>query len=700
MMIRRLAVALLVVSLGAAGCGDDNASNNANNDPLTPTADAGDDGSDADTPDADDEDGGEPADAGDTDPGEDAGDAGAVEDADPDPQDAGDDAVSGPTCEDGDDADCDYDGLLDCEEEQIGTDPCNPDTDGDGLNDMQELLEGSDPQTVDTDGDGVEDGKEVDLGLDPTKESSFNDGIPDGDRWVVTACDDPSAEQINFRSQDDANWRVALPPAFNANYAELTIAGATRANRRAASMYDDPTNEVAGYLVSTQPTSSQRKPNDVLDSYHGHVTSLGSIEQDAIGGEFITHDYQRAAIGRYLIETSSDQTVKEVRESLFRAMTPYEADVSGYPSTSGATYKDFRIFVSVIYREDDSGDEQVLTSVAIAPADKYDNRDRVQFRMDDLTNTTNIAPASSGDLLRCDLFEPKENTKADFYWVLDQSGSMNDDFQRMLAVANEFYNELTNTGLDYRLGVTHMTKANEGKLRSVGWHTDLNTFTGEVDYITDCPSSVCDGGLEYGIFSAYRGIEFMKGITGSAPNNQKIRPDAELITIFMSDEEDQDFQNNSLTGATGQQMLNNYVNFFTQHSISFAIVGDGSGCGVHDGEAYKLVSQATGGGHASLCATDISETIEDIIFATSGSTGYELPDTPISSSLRVYVNGQWVPRSRENGFDYFAQSNAIAFFGDYQPELPENEGDAPDFLAISYETFVDRSKEEAQAGSD
>ncbi|MBM1106429.1 tandem-95 repeat protein [Aurantibacter crassamenti] len=43
------------------------------------------------------------------------------------------------------DLDTDNDGLLDTEEEIIGTDPNNPDTDGDRINDGQEVLDGTDP---------------------------------------------------------------------------------------------------------------------------------------------------------------------------------------------------------------------------------------------------------------------------------------------------------------------------------------------------------------------------------------------------------------------------------------------------------------------------------------------------------------------------------------------------------------------------
>ena len=41
--------------------------------------------------------------------------------------------------------DQDGDGLLDAEEEELGTDPLNADSDGDGFNDLDELNEGTDP---------------------------------------------------------------------------------------------------------------------------------------------------------------------------------------------------------------------------------------------------------------------------------------------------------------------------------------------------------------------------------------------------------------------------------------------------------------------------------------------------------------------------------------------------------------------------
>jgi hypothetical protein len=708
MKFRRLAVVLLA-SLALAACSDDSDSNNSTNN-GTADAERGDVSDDASSDagqDAATNDGGDQSDADQRDTDQGDADQRDADQGDADQADTGQDTsdAGGAVCGDGDDNDCDYDGLLDCEEEQIGTDPCNHDTDGDNLNDMQELLSGTDPLVADSDGDGLDDGEEVDLGLDPTRTVSYNDGIADNERWIVTACEEPSGEPVDYYTSQNVqvdpnsptqinvgNWLLALPPAFS-NQTELDVSGLTVTSgsiddRKAATVYDDPSNEVAGFLLSYTPGSGQNSATDVINNLRTTVAGEGTIAQGYNGGEFDTHDFRKAVIGRYLLNTST-RNYKDLRDELLFGMAPFgPSDVSGLPATSGAQYASFRVFVSAIYRKFNSGERQVLVSVAIAPADKYESREKVQFRMDDLTNTTNIAESVDGHYVRCNIFAPKENSKADFYWVLDASGSMNDDYNRVQAVANGFYNELNNTGLDYRLGVANTEQSDQGRLRAgVGWHTDLNTFLAEITYITSI-----GGYAEYGLQVAEEGIAYMKGITGTPPQNHRIRPDAQLITIWMSDEEEENIQRDPLTGAAGQQLLQSWINFFKQHTVGFSIVGDGNGCGVHDGRAYKEVALATGGSHASLCATDISETIEDIIFAATGYAGYQMPDTPISSTLRVFINGQYVPRSRQNGFDYFAQTNSIAFFGTYRPEIGTGTT-PPDNISITYETFLDRSKD-------
>jgi hypothetical protein len=415
------------------------------------------------------------------------------------------------------------------------------------------------------------------------------------------------------------------------------------------------------------------------------VASVGTIQQDNTSGEFDTHDFNKAAVSKFLIRTSSARTARAVRDSLLFGIAPFSsADVTGLPNAAGNNYQDFRIYLSVTYRRDAVNGNRILIATAVAPSTKFDTRDKVKFRMDDLTNTTNVSQAGDGERVRCTTFRAGEgNPEADFYWVLDQSGSMYDDYTRVKAVANQFYQSLQNTSLDYRLAVANMDIAYAGRPRAnAGWFTDLPTFIAEIVNIENGNYDCCD---EYGLESAKQGITWMR--SSSAPQALRIRPNAQLITIFMSDEEAQTIQNNSLTSTAGQQKMADFKVFFAANSIAFSIVNN-------QGEAYRQVALATGGSFADLDAADISETIEDIIYAATGlASAYVLPETPISSSLRVYKNSEWVPRSRENGFDYFASTNSIAFFGTYRP-VPADPtvGRYGDDIAVNYQTFLDRTK--------
>ncbi len=81
------------------------------------------------------------------------------------------------TCSNGRDGD--GDGLNDCEEAFLGTDPNQPDTDADGILDLRELQMGLDPLTPDAlndlDFDGILNGEEVNSGTDPLR--------PDAERY-------------------------------------------------------------------------------------------------------------------------------------------------------------------------------------------------------------------------------------------------------------------------------------------------------------------------------------------------------------------------------------------------------------------------------------------------------------------------------------------------------------------------------------
>jgi hypothetical protein len=80
----------------------------------------------------------------------------------------------------GEDRDFDQDGILDEDEDWLGTLFEVPDTDDDGIIDGDELLIGTDPTLVDTDLDGIEDGEELLLGFDPIDPDTDGGGAWDG----------------------------------------------------------------------------------------------------------------------------------------------------------------------------------------------------------------------------------------------------------------------------------------------------------------------------------------------------------------------------------------------------------------------------------------------------------------------------------------------------------------------------------------
>jgi hypothetical protein len=493
---------------------------------------------------------------------------------------------------------------------------------------------------------------------------------------------------VDYYTSANGDWLLALPPALN-NHAELAISTSTPQNKQAASVFDDPSNEVASFLLSQSAATAQPTPIDALQALRSRVALTGTILQDQTSGEFDTHDFHRAAISRFLIRSTTQRSARQIRDALlFNVASFGAADVTGLPVSSGNTYQDFRVFLSVTYRKSTVNGDRLVIAAAIAPAQKFDDRDKVRFRMDDLTNTTNVSAALDTSLDRCSTFRAGEgNPEADFYWNLDQSGSMFDDYVRVRNVANAFYANLNNTSLDYRLAVTTMDEDFFGRpLGTVPWYKDLPTFLARINQVETGGYDCC---AEYGLKTSRDGIQWMR--SSSAPQSARIRPSAQLITIIMSDEEDEEFQGVNLPGSA---LLNTYRQFFVSNTILFAIVGYTSSR-YSDGAAYREVAFATGGSAADLLATNIQETIDEIIYAATGlASAYVLPATPISSTLRVFKNGEWVPRSREDGFDYFASTNSIAFFGTFRPQPADpTQGRYGDDIAVSYSTFLDQSKD-------
>jgi hypothetical protein len=626
--------------------------------------------------------------------------------ADTDPQDTrvdgGGDADSGPACTP--DKDTDGDGLDDCDEVQLCTSPTDPDTDGDGLDDREEYVQNADPCDPDTDGDGLDDKAEVELGLDPQSASTFGGGVADGDLWRANACAPPqdSSEDftgtINYFTSQTGDYKVGVPQDVS-TYQKLTLNNVSAPV--ASSVYSDSTDSLYGFVLSKNAEGGRTTPDGSLsETVRPEVFGLAGSNTDNLlfdlnGSAFDTHDGHRASIGRYVVQTSSAKSPAKVREELLLGLGPFStSDVggSGLPPTTGQTYTEFRIFVSVVLRTKSSGPAQTLVSAAVVPESVYDNQTEVKFQMDNLTNTTNISQEADSTMVGCSSFEPRQNKpKAHFYWVLDQTGSAQTKVSKLVGSEQDLVNQMQASQLDFSVGVTNMDPGNGGELYNP-WTQSASQFASDIQgAAVNCSGWSCSGGTEEGLESAYQGIQYMRGLAAQQPSPTEAIPSgASVIPVFVTDD---------AAGSVkfGSMMPSKFTNFFggPAGATAYALKGTDN-CGGSSGPVFEDVVRESGGKMGSSCSADLSDMAQDIVHAAAGKvTGYELSETPVSASMSVFVESDqdpttstFVPRSRDDGYNYFPEENSVAFFGSFRPSDDPATPYSEDFIAVRYEYFT------------
>ncbi|QDG53761.1 hypothetical protein FIV42_24360 [Persicimonas caeni] len=575
-------------------------------------------------------------------------------------------------------ADGDGDGLLDGEEAQAGTDPSVADSDGDGLNDYDEVVvHSSDPLLADTDGDGLDDAEEVAYGLDPTQASTYNDGVQDANRWFVTQCTNNSGTitgAYQTQSSSAGNWALAL----DVDYTQFVELNDTSGSSLGAAAFGDANSEVLGFVVA-DTAALGADANEMLQLRRQRLTNHGTLAQDWSLGEFTTHDGFLAARGHYMLQTASAMTTGQLRDTLLAEMGPFVAtDVANLPTPNGPSGTEFRVDLTVVQRT-----QGAIVLATVTEATTLGANPGLRALAKNAVDTTALTAASATPTNHCETFGTfTGRAPVEFYWVLDQSGSMSDDYSRLQNVYAGFFSRLPTMGFDWRMGVTAMDDAQNGQLlNSSGWHRSQTNFEAEVQQVVNWTGNRYE---EFGLKVTKEGLTDMLGSQSATP----IRTGAEVISIYLSDEEAQTFQNDPLTSPTGSQLMSDFVSYFGGKTIPVSLVGDGQSCGNYDAASYRQLAASIQGAYGSLC-----QSLEPILdhmldLAAARATNYTLPSSPIASSLRVYVGGQAVSRSRTDGWDYFPETNSVAFFGPARPQLedPAN-GVAGERVVIIYDTL-------------
>lgn len=299
---------------------------------------------------------------------------------------------------------------------------------------------------------------------------------------------------------------------------------------------------------------------------------------------------------------------------------------------------------------------------------------------------TSLALAAAASVCACNDAElgnplPERNSEihyqggdpppVDVLFVVDNSGSMEQEQSKLAANFESFIQYFQNLGLDFQLAVVTTDVENPSQQgRFVGNPKILKPSTADLTAAFQSNVNVGTGGS-----GTERGLDAAKLALSepllSGENAGFLRQDAILAIVVVSDEED----GGSEDDAPALPPVSDYVSYFLSLKagdparVNFsAIAGDvPNGCTSADAEAgpanrYADAANALNGVFASICADDFGPILDQIGNTISGlATAFPTEYTPIVDSITVHVDGQEVPRDSGSGWQWNETIGGVVF---------------------------------------
>jgi hypothetical protein len=289
-----------------------------------------------------------------------------------------------------------------------------------------------------------------------------------------------------------------------------------------------------------------------------------------------------------------------------------------------------------------------------------------------------------------DVWYQEPTDQVDILWVIDNSNSMRAEQETLAAGFSSFALELENTGTDFHLGVITTTfdyeDPNRGKL--IG---EPPVITRDDDYLNIFPNRVQvgleGGGKEKGLEAAAWALSSIM-TTGNGPNAGFLRPEAQLLVVFVSDEDDcsDDGALNGLDNVSCYREYDTlvpvaeYVSDIEQLKVAdefagaqlAAIVGPEVSTGCLDavpGLRYIEAARLTGGLVGDICKGDWSGVLYDLgLNAVGIHNTFELSHGAVEGTLVVKVDDIMIPEDPLEGFTYDVEFYTVTFNGNSVPE--------------------------------
>lgn len=256
---------------------------------------------------------------------------------------------------------------------------------------------------------------------------------------------------------------------------------------------------------------------------------------------------------------------------------------------------------------------------------------------------------------------------ADILFMVDNSGSMSDKQNKLVASFQTFISWLTTKGVDFHIAVVTSDMDNplqQGRFQ--GSPKVLDNTTPDIVNAFKANALVGDqgSGVEQGFAAAKAALT---APLAGAENTGFLRTNAKLFVVYLSDEDDQ-------SPGTPLDQINavKAVKGGDASKVFFASIAGPPpfGCFTFSDSAeaaprYKSVTDTTQGLWGSICDANFGTTLQNLAFQVTAAQGtFVLTMQPDPATIVVTVNGAVQPPI---AWAYDATTNSLSFLPGYVP---------------------------------
>ena len=608
-------------------------------------------------------------------------------------------------------ADTDGDGLLDGYEVRKGLNPLAIDTDGDGISDGVEDATCLDPLKVDTDGDGLSDSEE-DLNkdgrigvcpepprrweaacaqgeLDPCNADSDGDGTPDGEEVSALGCREEyltNLPQPKLISSAAGDYQLAISTAV----AEASVTGLAAGTH--AHAFNHRAETYAGFVAAMPKLQGANNVEATRDALLTRIRqTYPSASLAASGRRSFTHDNYNALVGLKVDLGQAGRPDTE-RDRAMRAVLASAQAAHTLNDTYNASVGNLVLIMTLVERNN-----TIIASGAVVSDALHQSRSLpTAFLVDDATSASNLATAGAMLEPNCVSYRVNERPSVDFIWVIDGSGSMQDENRLVANYANDFAQILTASNLDWRLGVVSSNcdgidqdmavPANVRQLfgnkctvpplpfpvpipmgrykNGMLCDKDGAFFTTDPNKFKECVNEIARQSITSEHTATISTAAIGRALPRQANNPQKLRPEAATVVISVTDEFDDLVQSEmgwrdaggsgdpphdpTLSGPIDFARLDRVVQPFVDYLLSPEVRATLFGIFWVPGQPCSTASEAavgiqrfvdkTGGTSGNICSGMLQNLMRNIAIAAAGlASGLRVQGVPVTPTIKVRV---------------------------------------------------------------